>query len=208
MSLLPILILFLLCFGCLEENVFPSNKTEQVSSLNQIDLDSDGNSDYYVYNYVPFSANDMVVERQVTVSVRTSAVYTSYNENLTDVDLLGADQYLEEFSKARTQADMECGNNIGVSNVICSNTPTCRELCSAASLKCKKIGENYGDALADSILAYIKDNNDLRTSIMNTRKIVLTLRLAGDEERNEYLQETRNMVAEVADIYANPIYTN
>ncbi|MFH1785369.1 MAG: hypothetical protein ABH842_02990 [Candidatus Micrarchaeota archaeon] len=206
--LMVLVLLFFLGFGCLEEHNFPSDKAEQLISLHAVDLDSDGNVDYSVYDYSPFSINGMVVERQVTVSVRTSASYVSYNPALTDVSLLQADQSLEEFTKSRSQADLECGNNLGVSNVVCSNTPTCKELCSAASLKCKKIAAYYEEPLADSILSYIKDNNDLRTLIMSTRKNVLTLRVASDEDRNEFLQDTREIVARIADINANPVYTN
>jgi hypothetical protein len=151
-----LLLLFFLGFGCLEEHNFPSNKTEQLVSLHAVDLDSDGKTDYSIYDYAPFTVNGMTVERQVTVSARTTAQYTSYNPALTDVSLLQADQSLEEFSKSRSQSDLECGNNLGVSNVVCSNTPTCRELCSAASLKCRKIATYYDEPLADSILSYIK----------------------------------------------------
>ncbi|VVC04294.1 Uncharacterised protein [Candidatus Bilamarchaeum dharawalense] len=206
--IIALLLLFFMGFGCLEEHSFPGNKTEQMVSLNAVDLDSDGNVDYSVYDYAPFQVNGMEVQRQVTVSVRTSAVYTSYNPTLTDVNLLQADQSLEEFSKARAQADMECGNRLGISNVVCSNTPTCKELCSAASLKCKKIAMYYEEALSDSILSYIKNNNDMRTLIMNTRKSVLTLRLSGDQSRNAFLQDTRDIVYSIADANANPVYTN
>ncbi|MFH1520154.1 MAG: hypothetical protein ABID61_00770 [Candidatus Micrarchaeota archaeon] len=203
-----LILLFFMGFGCLEESNFPSSGAEHVSSLDAVDLDGEGTTDYYIYDFTPFNANDMEVQRQMTVVVTTNAEYTSYNSALTDANLLQADQSLEEFSKARIQADLTCSNSLGVSNVVCSNTQTCKELCSAASLKCKNIATYNEEILTDSMLSYISDNNELRSLTLNTRNVILNLRTASDAEKKEFLSNTRKIVALVADINANPVYVN
>lgn len=203
-----LILLFFMGFGCLEETNFPSSGSERVSSLDAVDLDGEGTPDYYIYDFVPFAANDMEVQRQMTVAVKTSAEYTSYNPALTDASLLQSDKDLEDFSKTRIQTDLVCSNSLGISNVVCSNTLTCKELCSAASIKCKNIAMYNDEILTDAMLSYISDNNELRSLTLNTRNVVLNLRTASDAERNEFLKDTRRMVGLVADINANPVYVN
>jgi hypothetical protein len=203
------LLVFLLGFGCLEETDFPSSKSEVLTNTQSVDLDNDGIQDYMVYDFSPVKLDSagMTVQRQVTVSVQTNATYTSINPDLTDVDMLVADQSLEEFSKSRIQADTACSNAIGLSNVVCSDVTTCSRLCSSASLRCKKMASVYEDPLAGAMMSYVQDNNIIRSRILDSRRMVLDLRNASDEDRNAFLAKTREIVASVASINANPVYT-
>lgn len=204
-----ILLIFLLGFGCLEETDFPSSKSEMLTNTQAVDLDNDGIQDYMVYDFSPVTLDnaDMTIRRQVAVSVQTNATYTSLNPDLTDVDLLVADQSLDEFSKSRIQADTSCSAAIGLSNVVCADVTTCSRLCSSASLKCKKMATIYEEPLAGSMISYVQDNNIIRSRILDSRRMILDLRNTSDENRNTFLAKTREMVAGVASINANPIYS-
>jgi len=189
---------------------YQGGKSEAVSQTDGTDLDSDGSPDYIIYGFSPSAYKDagMTVERQVTVTVETTSVYTGITPNLTDVDLLIADQSMEEFSKSRIQADTACSQSIGLSNVVCSDVATCSRLCSSASIKCKRIAAAHEDVLAGSMISYVKENNDIRSLLLDARRMVLNLREGTDEERDTFLGKTRDIVARVAEINANPLYTN
>ncbi|MDD5171873.1 MAG: hypothetical protein PHF60_02440 [Candidatus ainarchaeum sp.] len=204
-----VLLIFLLGFGCLEEADFPAAKSEQLTNTQSVDLDNDGIQDYMIYDFAPVTLDSagMAVQRQITVYVQTNATYTSINPDLTDVDMLVADQSLEEFSKSRTQADTACSGAIGLSNVVCSDVSTCSRLCSSASLRCKKMATLYEEPLAGAMISYVQDNNVIRSRILDSRRMVLELRNASDEDRNAFLMKTREIVGSVASINANPIYT-
>ena len=209
-SIVLLLVVSLLFFGCLEDKGYTSANNEQILNSQTVDLDGDGSYDYAVFDYSPVGAKDsgMTVQRQVTVAVQSSAAYTKVNPNLTDVDLLIADQSLDEFSKSRIQSDTACSQSIGLSNVVCSDIATCAKLCSGASLRCKKIAGVNDEALAGSMISYVKGNNEIRSLILDARRMVMGLRTSDDAKRDEYLNKTRNMIYNVADINANPLYTN
>lgn len=205
-----LLVLFMFGFGCLEESSFLSTRSEHVTNSQEIDLDGDGNVDYMIYDFSPVTLEDgsMTVQRKVTVSTETDGTYWRFNENLTDVDLLLADESLDEFSKSKLQADSACSQEIGLSNVVCSDVATCSKLCSAASLKCKRIAANYDDALAGAMISYVQSNNDIRTTLIDARRRVLNLREGSDEEKDEFLDSIQSMISRVAEINANPLYTH
>ncbi|MFH0885188.1 MAG: hypothetical protein V1861_05765 [Candidatus Micrarchaeota archaeon] len=209
-TIVLLLAIFLLGFGCLGESQYEGGTAEQVTATSQNDLDGDSSPDYLVYDFSPIQYNDagMTVHRQVTVTVETAGTYTSVNPNLTDVDLLVADQSLEEFSKSRIQADTACSQAIGLSNVVCSDVTTCSRLCSSASQKCRKIAATHEDVLAGSMISYVKANNEIRSLLLDSRRMVLNLREGTDEERDEFFAKTRDIVSRVAEINANPMYTN
>jgi cell division septum initiation protein DivIVA len=208
--LLLLFVILLLSFGCIEEKGFPSTKNEQLLSKEEVDLDSNGINDYLVYDYVPvtISGAGVKVQRQVTVATQTTATYTTINPDLTDVDLLIADQQLDEFSKSRIQADTACSNNIGLLGVACSDVTTCAKLCSGASVKCKKIAATHEEVLADSMVSYVQSNNEIRSLILDARRMVLNLRDATDEERDAFLGKIAGMIGGVAAINSNPLYTH
>jgi len=206
-----ILILFaviLLGFGCVEQKTFPGSAAEHLSNTQSFDLDQDGISDYSVYDFTPVTNQEVRVQRQITVATRTKAEYISLNQNLTDVDLLIADQSLEEFSNARSQAEMACSQSIGLLNVVCSDLTTCSRLCAASSARCRRISENYQEVLAASMISYVQDADRIRPLILESRQMVTELRTGSDEERAEFLDKTREMAYKVAEINANPLYTN
>lgn len=204
-----LLVIFLLGFGCIEDRVYPSDKTETLLSNSSMDFDNDGINDYSVYKFNPVTKTDagVSIQRIVTVATYTKGTYTTIDPNLTDVDLLLADQSLDEFSKSRFQSDSACSKNIGLLNVVCSDVTTCSRLCST-SVKCKEIAANYDEVLAGSMISYVQDNNELRSLILDARRMVLNLRNTTDEERNTFLDKTRSMVGRVSSINANPLYTH
>ena len=208
--LLFIVIVSLLGFGCLEQKSYPGTRNEQISNTQIVDLDGDGSPDYMVYNFSPTTIQDagMVVQRQITVAVQTNATYDTLNNNITDVDLLVAGQNIDEFSKTCTQSDSACSSNIGILNVVCSDIVTCSRLCSSASVRCKKVAGIYGDVLGGSMISYVQDNNEIRSLILDADQMVTTLRGAPEQDKDAFLQETRSLVFRVANINANPLYTN
>ncbi|MBU0526848.1 hypothetical protein KKE92_00045 [Candidatus Micrarchaeota archaeon] len=203
-----LLLIFFLGFGCIDDKVYPSDRSEQVLSSELNDYDGDGINDYSIYTFNPITKSDagIKIQRQVMVTTYTGGSYTSINPNLTDVDLLLADQSLDEFSKSRFQSDSACSKNIGLLNVVCSDVTTCTRLCSTASVSCKEMSRSYEDVLAGSMISYVQDNNEIRSLVLDSRRMVLSLRNTTDEERNIFLGKTRDMVAKVADINSNPLY--
>ncbi|MBD3210631.1 hypothetical protein GF318_04595 [Candidatus Micrarchaeota archaeon] len=209
----PLLLLFavlLLSFGCIEEKTFEGTKSEQLAEAQEFDLDQDGIRDYRIYSFAPYTVQEsgMEVKRMVTVTTRTTATYTSINPNLTDVDLLIADQSLEEFSQSRKQADNACSNKIGLAKVVCSDVQTCSRLCSSASLKCRNVAEAYEDELAGAMISYVQSNNEISSLTLDARRMVFDLRETTDEDRNSFLRKTRDIVASIADINTNPLYVH
>jgi hypothetical protein len=150
----------------------------------------------------------MKLQRHVTVSTVTAGTYTAVNPNLTDVDLLIADQSLEDFSQTTKQADTACSNQIGLVSVICTDVNTCTRLCSSASQKCRRIADEYKDELGGAMISYVAANNEMKSLILDARRMVYNLRETTDEDRNVFLGKTRGMVATIADINANPLYTH
>ncbi|NYZ73510.1 hypothetical protein H0O00_00030 [Candidatus Micrarchaeota archaeon] len=203
------LLVFLLGFGCLAETDFPSSKSEVLTNTQSVDLDGDGIQDYIIYDFAPVSAggDGINVQRHISVSVLTNATYTSLNQDLTDVDLLVADQSLSEFSISRMQDETVCSGMIGISGMYCDDVIGCSRKCSAASVRCRKSTEIYEEQLGSSMIDYGNDNNLIVSHIRNARRMVMELRNANDEDRNAYLFKTREMVWTVADINANPIYS-
>jgi len=202
-----ILLVFLLGLGCIEDKVFPSDKTEQLLSSDSTDLDEDGIDDYSVYTYAAFTKDKLRVQRQVMVTTYTSATYTSMEPNLTDIDLYETSQKLAEFSASRQQSDIACSKNLGLHNVVCSDVTTCSRLCASASVKCKSIAATYENVLAGSMISYVQDNAEIRSLILDARRMSTELRDVSDEERDIFLGKTRDMVARVASINANPVYS-
>jgi hypothetical protein len=208
--LLLLVLVSIIGFGCIEEKGYPSANAERLVAAQSVDLDADGSPDYMVYGFAPVALQDvnMTAQRQVTVAIETNATYSAINENITDVDLLIADQSLDEFSKSRTQSDTACSNSIGLMNVVCSDAATCSRLCSSASVRCKRIASAYEDALAGAMISYVQDNNEIRSLILDARRKVVTLRSAPESEHDDFLQKTRSIVYKIASINANPLYTD
>ncbi|MCI0503938.1 hypothetical protein L0Y65_04465 [Candidatus Micrarchaeota archaeon] len=209
-SIVLLLAIFLLGFGCLGESPYQGGNAEAVASAQPTDLDGDGSADYIVYGFSPatYKGAGMIVQRQVTVTAETASAYTSITPNLTDVDLLIADQSLDEFSKSRIQADTACSQAIGLSNVVCSDVTTCVKLCTSASQKCRNIAAGNEEILAGSMISYVKANNEIRSLLLDSRRIVITLREGTPEERDEFLGKTRQIINRIAEINANPLYSS
>lgn len=209
LSFLFLFAVLLFSFGCIEEKDFPSEGYEQLSDTQSTDIDGDGIDDYtiYMFNAVQINDANLEVQREITVTTITNATYTEINPNLTDIDLLIADQSLEEFSQTKTQADTACSSNIGLLSVVCSDVTTCGKLCAGNSFKCAKIVENYEDEIGGAMISYVQANNEIRSQLLDSRRMIFDLREGTDEERNEFLGKTRIIISKIADINANPIYS-
>ncbi|MDD5340212.1 MAG: DUF4795 domain-containing protein [Candidatus ainarchaeum sp.] len=209
-----LLSVFLLGFGCLEQNSFPSDKAERLSTTQPVDLDGDGIADYAVYVFAPATGNasGMTLQRTVTVAAETAGEYTALRPNMTITDALLADESLKDFSDARTQAEGQCsaqvGMGTGLGTVICTDVQTCAGHCSGASVKCKRIAAVYDEVLAGSIMSYTQDLIDMRNLLIDARRMVVTLDSATPEEKDAYLAKTRGIVAKIAQINANPLYAH
>ncbi len=205
---IALLLLILLASGCIEQRPFAGTKIEQTTNTQSVDLDNDTVPDYYQFDYAPVAVGDagLSVTRQVTVSMAENGTLTKVKPNLTDVDLLTADNSLDQFSKSWQQADAACSQAIGLSNVVCSDVATCVRLCSAGSQSCRNIAGTYDEALAGNMISYVAANNQMRSLILSARQMVVTLRNASPEDRDAFVQKTRDMVATVARINSNPLY--
>ncbi len=206
---IALLLLLILASGCIEQKPYQGVKLEQTTNTQSSTLGNDSAPDYYQFDYAPVQIPDagLTVTRQVTVSVSTNGSLTKLRPNLTDVDLLIADNSLDQFSKSWQQADAACSQAIGLSNVVCSDVTTCTRLCSAASQNCRNIAGTYDEALAGNMIDYVAANNRLRSLILNARQVVVTLRNSSQADRDSFAQTTRDMVATVALINSNPLYT-
>jgi len=204
------LVIFLGAFGCIEQKDYPSVKNEQLSTTNSVDLDKDGIPDLSVYNFAPVTVTgtDLTVQRQLGVAVRSTATFSTTNQNLTDLDLLTADSNLEEFSKSKDQAVGSCSQAIGLFNVVCSDTETCSRLCSSNSVKCKKIAASYQDVLAGSMIGYIQNVNEISSLTLDMRRMVTGLRTGTAQDKEAYLDKSRALIEVIAQVETNPLYTS
>ncbi|HSB46888.1 MAG TPA: hypothetical protein VLD37_02655 [Candidatus Bilamarchaeum sp.] len=199
----------MLGFGCISEKNFTESRDERILSNESVDLDLDGAPDYYVYTFAPvdITGANMRIQRQMAVSVKTEGEYTSVTENLTDVDLLLAQESIDDFSTSKEQADYKCSQAIGLSNVVCSDVNTCARLCSAASQKCRGIAALSDEALAGQMISYVQDNTQIGSLYLDARDMVMELRNTTSDKRNEYLNRVKDMIEEVADVNSNLLYT-
>lgn len=205
-----LLAILLLGFGCVDTRGPSAAVAERVTNTQAMDIDGDSIVDYAVYTFAPVtdSNSSMVLQRQVMVATGTSGTYTSLNPNLTDVDLLVADQSLEQFSQSVTQARTACGRQIGITNVVCADVSTCNRLCAAASSKCRKISESFDEALGGSMITYVQDTTEISSLLLDMRRLVLLQRTGSDENRAEYIGKSREIIAKIADVNTNPLYAN
>ena len=210
LATMALLLMLLVGFGCLEQKIYPGSMSERVVSSQPVDLDDDSITDYAVYVFAPLPAAErgMTIQRTVTMATETVATYTNLTPELSDVDVLMADQDLEEFAKSRGQAESGCSGELGMGTVMCSDAPTCTRLCSSASVKCKKIASVYDEVLAGSIVTYVQDMADMRSLLTDARRMVVKLSTAPREDKDTYLGKTREIVARIAEENANPLYTH
>ncbi|HID72841.1 TPA: hypothetical protein EYP38_02765, partial [Candidatus Micrarchaeota archaeon] len=201
-------IMLVLGFGCIEQASYPGVKSEQITSSVHTDLDNDGNPDYIVFNFMPANNEEAqkTMQRQIAVAISTKGSYDVI-KNVSDLDLLQADNTLEEFSDAKNTAEFDCSRSLGVQSVNCIDVTTCVKLCSSNSVGCRKMTESYGPVVGGSIMDYIGHVGELDTNLFEARKDVLMLRDADIHAKNIYLNFLRNVVAEIAKINTLPVYT-
>lgn len=201
-------IILLLGLGCIEERPFLQTKLEQLIDTQQTDMDNDGISDYIVYTYSPTTIDEvgMEVQRHITVSVQTTGTYTSIEPDLTDIDVGVVDQNLGEFSDSKIQAESTCSNKIGLLGMNCADVTTCSKLCSGATLKCKEIAADFDEVLANSMISYLHTNTEIRSLLVDSKRMTRNLKNATVEERNAFLQKTRAIVGKIGELNANPLY--
>jgi len=206
--LLSVFLMLVLAVGCIEQTGYSSVKSEQISSVSQVDIDGDGSSDYLVYTFIPVHVDgaEKVLQRQITVAVTTRATYDCFG-NYTDVDLLLADSLLESFSDEKNSAESECSRNLGIQSVNCIDVGTCVKLCEGNSVKCRRLTENYEEIIGGSMMEYIGDFGELDSGLFEARKDVLALRDIDEHGKNIYLNYIRDVIASIAKINSLPLYT-
>lgn len=209
LAIVLLLSLLLLGFGCLEQKTFPGTAYERVTNTQPVDLDNDGTADYTVYTFAPVASKEsgMTLQRTVTVATKTAGTYATLTQSLTTADVLVADKSLDDFSKSMDQAGSECSRQLGLGTVVCSDAPTCTRLCSSASVRCKRIASVYGEVLAGSMISYVQDMADMRTLLLDARRMVVTLDTGTPEDKDAYLTKIQGIVAKIAEANANPLYT-
>jgi hypothetical protein len=209
LAIVLLLSVLLLGFGCLEQNTFPGKSYERVTNTQAVDVDGDGITDYTVYTFAPMTDNEsgMTLLRTVTVATETTGAYASLTPALTTEDVLGADNSLDQFSKSSTQAGSDCSRALGLGTVVCSDAPTCAQLCSSASLKCKRIAAVYPEVLAGSMITYVQDMADMNSLLLDARRMVVTLDSGTPGDKNAYLAKIDGIVAKIGEVNANPLFT-
>ncbi len=199
-------ILLLSSFGCVGEKTFSSNRIETQLSSDFTDLDNDGLWDYAVYEFSEVREDSSLkIKRRFSVSTATVSEYTSLKENLTDIDLLTADDYLEDFTVEKNIAEERCEQNIGLISFSCADVATCAKMCSANSITCKDIASKHEDFLGGSMVYFVQDNSRTGSLIREARTRVLGLRTAPAEEKNDYLSKISEAISEVASLNTNPL---
>ncbi len=205
-TILVLLLGTLLLAGCVGEKTFESGRSETLLSSDSTDLDGDGVWDYAVYEFSTVTEDGSVrIKRIFSVSTVTASEYTSLKPNLTDIDLLSADGYLEDFKVQKDIAQETCEQSIGLISFSCADVATCSRMCSANSVACKEIAEKHEDFLGGSMVYFVQDNSRIDSLVREARTTVLELRNAPAEDKNEYLGKITESVSEVAALNANPL---
>ena len=200
-----ILLAFVLLFGCIIDETFSDIKRETIANKEEQDIDGDGVWDYAIYDFSTINAGEKTnIHRMVAVSKIQHAEYTSFNANLTDLDLLEADGKLDDFSREKRQDEEFCSRNIGLYGVKCADIYTCSKLCSSSD-KCAKITEKYDDVVGSAMISYGRDTGTIGSLVVNARNIVLELRNAGEERKNIYLSDLMEIKSTVALLNTNPL---
>jgi len=192
--------------GCIGEKTFSSDRQETLLSSDSQDLDGDGQWDYAVYEFSTVTEDQALgIKRFFSVSAKKDSQYTELREGLTDIDLLAADDSLEDFSIEKTLAEESCLQEIGLISFSCADPGTCAKLCSASTITCKNIASKYADFLGGSMVYYVQDNSRIDSSIREARTMVLGLRTASAEEKNRYLSKISQAASKAASLNANPL---
>ena len=192
-------------FGCVTENTYAPTQKENVVSADFTDLDGDGTWDYAVYEFSEIRAdNKLKIKRRLAVSATTSSEYATFN-NLTDLELLETDGYLEDFHGSKKIAEDSCAGSIGLMSLTCVDVNTCVNLCGAGSVTCRKITADYRETLGGSMIYFVKDNSRIDSNLYEARNIVLDLRTATWVEKDLYLEKIRDIISAVASLNTNPL---
>lgn len=208
LAIVLLLSVLLLGFGCLEQKAFPGTAYERVTNTQSVDLDNDGMADYTIYTFAPVASNasGMTLQRTITVATASSGSYATLSKGLTTEDVLVADKSLDDFSKSSAQAESDCSRELGLGTVVCSDAPTCTKLCSTASIKCKRIASVYDEVLAGSMISYVQDMADMRTLLLDARRMVVTLDTGTPGDKTAFLAKIEGVIGKIAEANANPLY--
>ncbi len=203
-----IALLLILSAGCLEQRSYPGVDREHLLSEQSTDIDGDGSADFILYTFSPETNSEAgrTVQRQIAVAVSTTGTYSGFN-TFTELDALDADTRLEDFSESVDGEETACSQALGTRNVQCIDINTCAKLCSSNSVRCKKMVTNYNDIVGGSIMSYASDMREVDTLVYNARKDIFSLNSLGVNAKNIYLNQLRDAVAKIAEVYANPIYS-
>ncbi|MEM4358947.1 MAG: hypothetical protein QXT45_00245 [Candidatus Bilamarchaeaceae archaeon] len=203
--LLSILVVFLLLFGCIAEEGYSEIKKESITKRQIYDIDEDGVWDYAVYTFSPIKIEKKTeIQRIVTISRIQHAVYSSFYD-ITDIDLLTADEKLNRFSQKKKVDENLCLRNIGLIGVRCPTVESCTYLCKANSGKCREVAEYYPEVIGGSALLYTTSGISVDQMATNTRNLIVELRHAPEEQKNLVLSNIENIKNEIANMNSNPL---
>ncbi|MEM2949371.1 MAG: hypothetical protein QXT05_03195, partial [Candidatus Bilamarchaeaceae archaeon] len=203
--LLSILVVFLLLFGCIAEEGYSEIKKESITKRQIYDIDEDGVWDYAVYTFSPIKIEKKTeIQRIVTISRIQHAVYSSFYD-ITDIDLLTADEKLNRFSQKKKADENLCLRNMGLIGVRCPTVESCTYLCKANSGKCSEVAEYYPEVIGGSALLYTTSGISVDQMTTNTRNLIVELRHAPEEQKNLVLSNIENIKNEIANMNSNPL---
>ncbi len=202
--------LLLISQGCIEETSYPGIEKERVENLEKSDLDKDGSPDYLVYDFdsIEREESGKTIKRQITVAVKTRASYLEREEGLSDLDLITANNQLMDFADSNALDISDCERVIGIENVRCIDTTTCKRLCEGTSIECREKTDNFGEVIGGSIMLFQKNAGNFGDDVASARRDILDLKEGSMEKRNLYLNNLRDSLFGLASMNVNPIVAN
>ncbi|MBI5224073.1 hypothetical protein HY990_06665 [Candidatus Micrarchaeota archaeon] len=194
-----LLVLSLGSFGCVSQKSLASKSPEVLLSSSPVDLDGDALPDYFAYEFKP-SGGSFVTKRLVYVSKSSDLVFDS-SPSFSDPQLLSLDSALDSFSSSKDQAVNSCKTILGIYGITCNDVRTCNSLCDGGSLKCKSLVNSYPDVVGNSIVSYVRTNNEL-SSLINDAKRVLF------EDPSQFVSKIGQINSKLAALNSNPLLAN
>ncbi len=206
MRLIIAMLMLVLLFGCIEQRSAGGSTLEKVINIQSQDLEGDGNSSYMVYDFAPvqMTGTELTAQRELLVSVNKQYTYQSINENITDSNFNSLQKAFQDFDNAHSAAELECSKTLGLEGVVCIDTPTCSKLCAGSTSACKDLANNYQEALGNSIISYIRTDNDIKTVSTDLNVLIQTIQTSNQSD--QYLAKTQVIINDIAALNANPIY--
>ncbi len=194
-SLILLLVLTILFFGCITQKEISIEKNEKVIKKNEVDIDDDGLWDYATYTFEPVKIENeqLQIQRWLFIS-NLKKVTLSSSLNLTDYTVESIYDKFEGFSKNIDISTKKCSNSLGLIGAICIDTKTCAKLCAAFSSKCSAMVDSYEAVIGNSIKSFVKNDNEMSTTISEIKKDLVYLKDMSENEKKELAQKIELIV--------------